>query len=270
MTRLDRLSALLNGFTAHVEIPHAGVLTKPQTFVATAGKHLDLHLILSGSTRFNAPRITADLHAPGALVARTIDAYQLQPQPEAQLLSARLSLSGPSGKLLLDAFSEPVLLKLDEGGDDLSHLMALAKVELSHPRCGHGALLARVGDIMLITLLRHIIARPGIGNGLLSALADPRIAQTVVAMHEQPAMPWTLESMADTAGMSRTAFSTTFRERMGLTPGNYLSKLRLGIAEQSVTAGEGLKRAAQAAGYASPAALSRALSRQREKAGPAR
>ena len=47
-------------------------------------------------------------------------------------------------------------------------LLALIRSELDQPRCGHAALLSRVGEILLITLLRHIIARPGLGSGLLS------------------------------------------------------------------------------------------------------
>ncbi|MBI2308134.1 MAG: helix-turn-helix transcriptional regulator [Rhodocyclales bacterium] len=80
--------------------------------------------------------------------------------------------------------------------------------------------------------------------------------------------PWRLELLAETAGMSRTAFAAAFRARMRLTPSRYLAGLRLALAEQSIAAGNGLKRAAQAAGYASPAALSRALSRRRRTSPP--
>ena len=68
--------------------------------------------------------------------------------------------------------------------------------------------------------------------------------------------------MAEAAGMSRTAFAEGFLERMRMTPGKYLAGLRLALAEQAVAAGQVLKRAAQVAGYASPATLSRAMSRK--------
>ena len=76
----------------------------------------------------------------------------------------------------------------------------------------------------------------------------------------------TLERLADTAGMSRTLFATTFHRLMCQPPGKYLAGLRLAIAQRAVAAGKGLKGAAREAGYASPASLSRALARSRDAA----
>jgi AraC-like DNA-binding protein len=72
-------------------------------------------------------------------------------------------------------------------------------------------------------------------------------------------MAWSLEAMADVAGMSRTAFANRFREVMSHTPGSYLTRLRLLIARRAVISGQGLKHAAKLSGYASVTALSRAL-----------
>ena len=120
----------------------------------------------------------------------------------------------------------------------------------------------RAGDILFIGLLRHLIAHPGnLGHGLLSGLADPRIARALIAIHTYPQNRWTLESLAEEAGMSRTAFANIFRDVMSETPGRYLSAFRLAIAQRAVHLGKGLKAAARDAGYTNPSALSRALSR---------
>jgi AraC-like DNA-binding protein len=102
--------------------------------------------------------------------------------------------------------------------------------------------------------------------GLFAGLGDPRIAVALVAMHEQPHNGWVLETLAERAGMSRTAFATRFKEAMGTTPGKYLTQLRLLIAQRAVQSGKGLKGAARASGYKDVSALSRALGRAR---GPA-
>jgi transcriptional regulator GlxA family with amidase domain len=81
-------------------------------------------------------------------------------------------------------------------------------------------------------------------------------------MHDAPDKDWTLEWLADTAGMSRTSFANVFRDVIGVTPGNYLSRWRLTLAKGLLSEGAPLKGVAQAVGYASPAALSRAYTRQ--------
>lgn len=265
--RLDRLSALLDGLSPSVTIRHAGTLAEPLVVAGDASGQLRLHLMLSGAARFSDASGERLLDAPEALMLPGDFGHVLRAAgDEACLLSAEFHFAGPAAGSLLAAFRQPVGLRLDDASADLVHLLALIRGEVESPRCGHRSLLTHALEILLISLLRHIIARPDIsadGGGMLSALADARIARAVVAMNESAAHPWTLESLAACAGMSRTAFALAFRNKMGVTSGQYLSCLRLAIAEQSVAAGHGLKRAALAAGFASPAALSRALSRRR-------
>lgn len=265
--RLDRLSALLDGLSASVTVIHAGPLERPLPLAGDAPGQLCLHLLLAGKAACREPGGERLLAAPAALVLQSAVAHTLDAAGDApELLSARVRFAGPAGASLHAAFGDPLELALADATDDAAHLLALIGAELRSPRCGHRSLLTHAVEMLLISLLRHIIARPGTGSGLLAALADARIARAVVAMNEQPAHPWNLESLAETAGMSRTAFATAFRIRMGVTPGRYLAGLRLAVAEQAIAAGSGLKRAAQASGYASPAALSRALSRARSPA----
>lgn len=82
-------------------------------------------------------------------------------------------------------------------------------------------------------------------------------------MHTRPQDSWTLETLWAEAGMSRTSFANTFRKVMSQTPGNYLSKLRLAIAQRVIQSGFGLKRAAAESGYLNLSALSRALARSK-------
>lgn len=267
--RLDRLSALLDGLSTTIDIHHAGPLVQSLTLPAKPGQGLRLHLVLKGAAGLTVPASSNPqlrLSAPIAAILQASHANRLSPEDEgATLLAASVGFAGPTGDSLHAAFAAPAVLTLDEVGSDLTPLLAMIDAEVSNPRCGHRSLLTHAVEILLIAFLRHIIARPGAGSGMLAALADARIARAVVAMNENPGQPWSLESMAETAGMSRTAFAQTFRERMRMTPGKYLGGLRLALAEQSVAAGQGLKRAARVAGYASPSTLSRALSARRQR-----
>jgi AraC-like DNA-binding protein len=78
-------------------------------------------------------------------------------------------------------------------------------------------------------------------------------------MHERPAQAWTLESLATEAGMSRSVFAASFRDTVGATPGDYLARWRVGLAQQALRRGRPLKLVADEVGYGSEAALSRAF-----------
>jgi AraC-like DNA-binding protein len=82
-------------------------------------------------------------------------------------------------------------------------------------------------------------------------------------MHGELDAPWTLESLAEVAGMSRTAFVDAFRAALGETPMKYLARYRLHVAgswlrETSST----VLDVALRAGYRTEAAFVRAFKRE--------
>jgi len=262
---LDRLSALLEALAPRVELTRAQSLPDPGEAVDTSATcFLYLYLLTKGELVFALPNAVRSITSPSMVICRsdrshrvsTVEANDLE-----HLVRAKVSIEGPAGVLLFNEFAEPLVLSLAQTDTALSQAVALISSELATPRCGQPALLNRAGDILFIGLLRHLVAHPASDSGLFKGLADPRIARSLVAMHSAPQQLWTLERMALEAGMSRTAFANAFRSLMNQTPGKYLGSLRLAIAQQAVASGRGLKRAAKASGYASPSALSRALSR---------
>lgn len=265
--RLDRLSALLEGLAPRVEVspPEAGADTL--RFAASDGAFLHLHLLAAGRVRLRirgADNLV--LAAPCIVVCRADVPHSLAalaPDGFRHLLCARAYLDGPVATLLLNEFAEARVVSLAGAESSLRHVIDLIADELLAPRCGHPALLDRAGDILFIGLLRHLIAHPQNPAGLLGGLSDPRIARALVAMHAAPQDGWTLERLAEAAGMSRTSFATTFHAVMKQPPGKYLAAIRLAIAQRAVQSGKGLKAAARESGYASASALSRALSRGR-------
>lgn len=264
-TRLDRLSALLAGLAPRVRVSLAPADITCLTVAAEPAPCLHLYLLAEGHLRLElASTASQTLHAPCIVVCRADTAHALTAASAAafrHLMCARAWLDGPVAPLLLGEFAEPQVVSLAGAESSLGHLINLIAAELQAPRCGQPALLDRAGDILFIGLLRHLIAHPTTDGGLLSGLADPRIARALVAIHTRPQDKWTLENLAEEAGMSRTAFANTFRDVLRQTPGKYLSAVRLAIARRAVQAGKGLKTAARDAGYVNSSALSRALSR---------
>lgn len=267
--RLDRLSALLEGLAPEVTV--SPFMAAPAAFAASepGPSRLFMYLMIHGRASLHSAGRRVSLESPLLVICRSDTPHRLLPGAGGEgpgIVRVEALLRGPVASLLLDEFNEPCLVALDDAESSLLHTFGLIAAELEQPRCGQPALLHRAGDILFIGVLRQLVARPTrkVG-GILSGLADPRLARALVAIHARPQAAWTLERLAEEAGMSRTAFARHFHATMRMPPGRYLQGVRLLIARSAVDGGRGLKQAAMAAGYQSTAALSRALSRADER-----
>lgn len=265
--RLDRLSALLAGLAPRVQVMQANSDKLLMRFPAEPSRGLWLHLVLNAEVVLHTEqgqRMQAE--APAMVICRADMPHELSRMPirdgrSYDLLCARAHLEGPVAPLLLAEFEQPMVVPLADADPSLEQVITLLRAELNQPRCGQPLLLDRAGDILFIGLLRHLVAHSSAAGSLFHGLSDPRIASTLVALHDQPEANWRLETMAEQAGMSRTAFANRFREALNTTPAKYLTQLRLAIAQRAVTSGDSLKAAARRSGYTNVSALSRALSK---------
>lgn len=245
--RLDRLSALLEGLA-------------PRVWPSARGRELSLH-ILRSAVGGHAPPAMAALTLLVSPPAQAVDAVRLQARGLSVWMSFEAAFDGPVGPLFLDEFKQPLEIGLAQADPSLVQIVHLIASEMETRRCGQPLLMNRAGDILLIGLLRHLVSAPQGTFGLFNGLADPRIARTLVAMHTDPGSPWTLTTLAEEAGMSRTSFANRFKAVMRVPPGKYLENLRLAMAHRMVATGMGLKRVARETGYAGPSTLSRAMHR---------
>ena len=246
--RLDRLTALLEGLS-----PKVTLTAKADGFA--------LHIIQTGTSEISldrSPGIQLDSLSVLVCPAGCLLSNILKPDQQC-FISFDVVFDGPMGPSFLAELSLPISVGIKDADPSLVQVMTLIANEMVASRCGQTLFMNRAGDILLISLMRHLTSRPQQSTGLFHALSDPRIARSLVAMHSKPANPWTLEMLATLAGMSRTSFANYFKQVMQVSPGKYLENLRLAIARQLVHTGIGLKQIAERTGYASPSTLSRAL-----------
>ncbi len=250
LPRLDRLTALLEGLS-----PKVTLTSEPDGF--------SLHIIQTGTFELSEVSISAPhLAALSLLVCPAAYSFQNMLEVDQQcFVSFDVVFDGSMGPSFLAELSQPISISMKDADPALVQVMTLIANEMLASRCGQPLFINRAGDILLISLMRHLTSRPQQATGLFLALSDPRIARSLVAMHTKPAHPWTLEILANLAGMSRTSFANYFKDVMQVSPGKYLENLRLAIARQLVQTGIGLKQIAARTGYASPSTLSRALGR---------
>jgi len=128
---------------------------------------------------------------------------------------------------------------------------------------GSDLVMARLSDAMLVRALRHTIDGPIDQPGWLAGLRDPYVATALAAIHGDLARPWTVASLAGTAGLSRAAFAARFTHRVGEPVMRYLLSLRMQRA-RTLLRDERTTVAAVAdqVGYASDVAFAAAFKRE--------
>lgn len=264
---LDRLSALLERFRVRVQLFQSGPLCGLQTFDRASGQGF-LHVLRRGRMEVSHPD-TAGL--PDRLVVEgpallfyprpLTHHFHNPPQDGPDFTCAALVFEGGAANPL--AASLPPLICLPVAQvEGLEPALALLFAETDRLRCGQRLLADRLFEVVLIQLLRWLLDHPqaaGIQPGLITGLSDPRLARALVALHEAPGQGWTLERLAERAGMSRTSFANTFRQLVGQTPADYLACCRITLAQMGLAEGRPIKLLADQLGYATPSALSRAF-----------
>jgi len=102
----------------------------------------------------------------------------------------------------------------------------------------------------------------GSGVGWLFALADRQMAAAIGAIHDDPAHGWTVEALAERAGMSRSSFALKFKQTVGASPMDYLARWRMLLAgDRLENSGDPVSVIARALGYDSESAFSTAFKR---------
>ncbi len=84
----------------------------------------------------------------------------------------------------------------------------------------------------------------------------------ISAMHEDPAHGRTIQKLAERAGMSRSSFAVKFKQTVGESPIEYLTRWRMMLAgDRLKNTGDPVSVIALALGYESESAFSHAFKR---------
>lgn len=130
--------------------------------------------------------------------------------------------------------------------------------EANHERPGSKLILSRLAEVAFVHLIRAYLEQTENISGFLAALKDERISVALKLMQEFPEREWTLDSLSEEAGMSRTLFFNKFKELVGETPMSYLTNWRIIKAKEFLLGGkENISDVALKVGYRSEAAFNR-------------
>jgi AraC-like DNA-binding protein len=127
-----------------------------------------------------------------------------------------------------------ILIKADQAHTLALHntMQALAS-EMAEQAPGSEVVATRLAEVLFIQALRaHIASVPERNKGWLRAIFDPQRGAALSAVHDSVSTPWKVESLAQAATMSRSAFAVRFKELLRQTPLEYVTERRMQKAMQ--------------------------------------
>lgn len=183
--------------------------------------------------------------------------------PVVSLLGGYFAFDPINASLLLDFLPRMLQVRAaDPAIGSLAPVVELLRREAAVKRTGQELVFTRLIEVLLVEALRSAPADV-ISTGFLAGLRDPQLATALRGIHMQTAHPWTLETLARVAGMSRSSFAERFARVVGMTPLSYLLQWRLAVAKNLLVREKvAVAEAALAVGYESASGFSTAFSRE--------
>lgn len=179
-----------------------------------------------------------------------------------RVLCASVSVSFKGAHGLIDLLQHPLALDLSET-PGAAQAMALLQGELAAPKLGSRALIRALLLQCLIEMFRTRLIANDPALTWLRALGTPRLLAALHAMLHDPGAAHSVETLAETAGMSRSRFAEAFAASYRTGPMEFLRDLRMARAAQILlTEDTPVKRVAAQMGFRSRSAFSRSFAAQ--------
>lgn len=203
-------------------VPDAVQLQQGDCFVLPSGRPFRLASDMSlppepSSNYFPPPR-------PGSIV-------KINGGGDFFIVGSRFGVSGGHADMLMAMLPPIVHIHNETEQAALRWSVERMMKELHDPEPGGFLVAQHLAHMMLVQVLRLYMAK-GVMNdgGWLVGVADKQLGLAIKAIHADPAHRWTLQTLADCACMSRSAFAQKFRETIGTSPMEYVTRWRMLLA----------------------------------------
>ncbi len=257
---IDPLDSLLSHFRVSANLIHSGPLCGDTPAVLTEGAG-HLHVVTRGRADVRHDDLPAlYIVEPTLLFYPRPIAHRFLTDKTcgADFLCATIAFRAGHLNPIVKALPPLVAVPLS-AVPDMRATLDLLFSEAAADRYGRRAAVGRLFEVVLTQLLRKILTDSLISHGMLAGVAHPQLGKSLVALHDAPGEPWTLEKLAEIAGMSRSRFAQEFKSTVGTTLGEYLAGWRVAVAQELLRDATPLKQVASRVGYGSPLALTRAF-----------
>jgi AraC-like DNA-binding protein len=191
------------------------------------------------------------------------DTAALPEEGEHYMVGGHFALSGTHAGVLLSSLPPIVHIRKESDKATMRWSLERLREEVRDPQPGGSLIAQQLAYMMLVQALRLHLADAAKGSvGWLFALADKQMSAAITAMHGDPGYPWTLQKLAERVGMSRSVFALRFKETVGSTPMEYLTRWRMLLAgDRLKNSGDSISEVARSFGYESESAFGKAFRR---------
>lgn len=160
---------------------------------------------------------------------------------------------------VIDLVREPLIENVSSSSRMRPALQALL-VEVSNPGLGSRAMIRALLMQCMIEMLRKRLADADSALHWMAALADPSVWNALRSILDAPGNNHTVESLAESVGMSRSAFAKRFADAYGSGPMELLRDVRMRRAGSLLRDTDlPVKRVAELVGFASRSAFTRSF-----------
>ncbi|MBU1332468.1 MAG: AraC family transcriptional regulator [Gammaproteobacteria bacterium] len=235
-------------------VPDAVYMTKGDCFVLPSGRPFrlasDMALTPEPSSNYFPPS------RPGTVV-------KIKDGGDFFLVGSRFGVSGGHAETLMGMLPPIVHIHNETEQAALRWSVERMMQELHDPEPGSFLIAQHLAHMMLVQALRlHVKDEGGSRTGWLFGVADNQLGPAIRAIHADPAYRWTLQRLAERACMSRSAFALKFRETIGTSPMDYVTRWRMLLAgDRLENSSDSVSVISLSLGYESESAFSVAFKR---------
>lgn len=256
----DRLAGFFSQFAFNARVFFSGTLCENIVFDEKISGGF-IHLVRNGHLKVNsANKTTVTINEPSLIFYPGPTKHQFVFDGNVDLTCAIVEF-GDSNNFLVKALPEMMLMEL-KNLPTLNSTLHLLFEEAENAHSGRQAAMDRLFEYLIIQLLRYILDNHPNDVGLLAGLNDKRLSKAITALHDDPSKSWTLDLLAKEANMSRARFAVHFRETVGTTPVNYLTRWRISLAQSKLKNGKSIGLVAHEVGYSNASVFSRVFKSQ--------
>jgi AraC-like DNA-binding protein len=178
-------------------------------------------------------------------------------------VGGHFALGGDHAGILLGVLPPIVHIREEWAKAAMRWSLERMRQELREPQPGGSLIAQHLACMMLVQALRlHLAEAAKDSVGWLFALADKQMSAAIYSMHHDPAHRWTLQELAERAGMSRSIFALKFKQKVGTSPMEYLTRWRMLLAgDKLANSADPVSVIALSLGYESESAFSTAFKR---------
>lgn len=169
---------------------------------------------------------------------------------------------------LLDALPEFIVIHSEKTSKTafMDSLISFIIRETESGSSGADVVIDRLSDILFIQVIRSYIQNMQQDHGFLAAIADPKISQALSQFHLSPGNDWSVQTLADEANMSRSAFAEIFNRLVSMSPMQYVTRWRMQHAYDLLISTQlSTAQIAEGCGYKSEASFSKVFKKEFDK-----